>query len=654
MNSKAKIHILIIEDNVADAQKIEQKLERLSLKCIIHKVDALYDGFDKIQNQPIDIALLDLTLPDSNGFKTLTSYLERVPDVPVIVLSETNNEIVGNQSIKAGAQDFLVKNQFEAMTLGRSIRFAIQRFKSQHKLQQKASTLALNEKRYVEAQEMAHVGNWEMDIVNNEMQWTEEVYRIFGFQPNSFKPTLSEYINYIYTEDRGKVEDFFEYAGKDGKLHQLEHRIVIDGHITKHVSIRGKVHFEELSGKLILIGVIQDITERKLNEQLIVEKNFSNRSTKIMQQALSDMSFNVRTPLSSIVNFAYLLKNTPLSPQQHELLNALKVSVDDMSMGMNSLFNFAVLATEELKVEEEDFKIKDFFTSNEKVLQIRTDSTNTSFEFDIAASIPEKISVDPKKLTLIFYNIVNYLTQENEASGKQVNIYSEISTSATKDTNLRLSFERAGLRLPVAQVRDLLASEKLLEVYDPNNSEQGDNAINMAVALKLIKLLGGRLEISNKSNTATAFIVEIPVKVIKSVSMLNIGQPLSELRILLVEDHFLNQIAHKKVLKAWSDFVSVDIAENGLVAVEKHRAHHYDIIIMDIQMPVMDGIEASRKIREQSDVPIIALTANSSKQEQDRCLKVGINNYMSKPFVPQELYDKIMYLVATVGVRSRG
>jgi CheY-like chemotaxis protein len=116
-----------------------------------------------------------------------------------------------------------------------------------------------------------------------------------------------------------------------------------------------------------------------------------------------------------------------------------------------------------------------------------------------------------------------------------------------------------------------------------------------------------------------------------------------------VEDHFLNQIATKKVLTSWSEYVTVDIAENGLIAVEKFLEYGYDLILMDIQMPVMNGLEAARRIRENSHVPIIALTANSTKQEQDNCLEIGMNDYLAKPFQPRELYARIMNVLVAVG-----
>ena len=118
----------------------------------------------------------------------------------------------------------------------------------------------------------------------------------------------------------------------------------------------------------------------------------------------------------------------------------------------------------------------------------------------------------------------------------------------------------------------------------------------------------------------------------------------------MAEDHFLNQISTKKVLQSWSSHVKVTIAENGQVAVDLLAENQFDLVLMDIQMPVMNGIEATKVIRKSYNIPIIALTANASKQEADRCIEVGMNEYLSKPFQPEDLYQKIMECMTNVKV----
>ncbi|MEM8908852.1 MAG: response regulator, partial [Bacteroidota bacterium] len=417
MSSSYKLPILLIEDNEADAHLIELHLKDSSIKHEFFHAESFFDGTDLLNNREIALVLLDLSLPDSNGFKTLTSFIDKFPRTPVIVLTGMNNEIIGNQAVKAGAQDFLVKGQFDGKLLGRSIRYSIQRFKTQIKLEETARNLAISEKRYVEAQEMAHFGNWEMDIVSNEMKWTDEIYRIFGFNPNSISPSLSDYFNYTHHEDRPLVEDFFEKAAKDGQLHNLEHRIVIDGRSIRYVAIQAKVYYDDISDKILLVGALQDITERKLNEQLIIEKNISSKTSKIKEEALGDIGFHIRTPLSSIVNLLYLMEKTSATNQQSEYINGLKTSVDDLSIMVNNLLNFSVLVSEKIKVESTEIQIKEFLQSIQKVAQIKTDKSNVDFQLALAKNFPEKVHSDPNKITQILYNLIDFGIKQAQPAG---------------------------------------------------------------------------------------------------------------------------------------------------------------------------------------------------------------------------------------------
>ncbi len=649
MSSNYKLPILLIEDNEGDAHLIELYLKESSIKHEFFHADTFFEGSDMLNNQEIALVLLDLSLPDSNGFKTLTTFLGKFPATPVIVLTGLNNEIIGNQAVKAGAQDFLVKGQFDGKLLGRSIRYSIQRFKTQVKLEATARNLAISEKRYVEAQEMAHFGNWEMDIVSNGMKWTDEIYRIFGFTPNSISPTLSDYFNYTHHEDRSMVEEFFEKAAKDGQLHNLEHRIVVDGRSIRFIAIQAKVYYDNISDKILLVGALQDITERKLNEQLIIEKNITYKASKIKEEALSDIDFHIRTPMSSIVNLLYLMEKTTTTNQQNEYIDGLKTSVDDLSIMVNNLLNFSVLVSDDIIVEQEEIQIKDFLQSIQKVVQIKTDKSNIELGFNIAKNFPDKIKSDPNKITQILYNLIDFGIKQAKSDG-QLKIEAGVKELEDDNIQICLKVQTSGEELSAKQIEALQEAEKVLEVYTDDKEDEKKSLIGMAIVNKLVKVLSGTIQISSSSTDGTCFDVVIPAKQTQQIFITTGDQPTTSLKILLVEDHFLNQIATKKVLTTWSDLVTVDIAENGLIGVEKYREHGYDLILMDIQMPVMNGIDSAKKIRKFSNVPIIALTANASKQEADRCISVGINDYLGKPFKPTDLYAKIMSML--VGVEA--
>ncbi|MFK7810634.1 MAG: response regulator [Saprospiraceae bacterium] len=649
MSALNKTNILIIEDNTPDYKLLEHHLQEASIKHDLFRADTLFEGIEIALEKPIDIVLLDLSLPDSTGFKTLSKFLDRVNAIPVILMTGMNNEIVGNQAIKAGAQDFLVKGQFDGKLLGRSIRYSLQRYKTQNKLRETARDLEISERRFLEAQEMASFGNWEMDIVSNEMSWTDEIFRIFERQPNSFSPTLSDYVEYVHAEDRNKVETFFENAAKDSELHSLEHRIVSSEHKVRYLKLQARISFEESNKKILLVGAIQDITERKISEQLILEKNVSKNTFHFREEAMADIGFHIRTPLSSIVNLLFLLEKTNEEGQQKEYIDGLKTSVDDLSIMVNNMLNFSMLASEELKLEESEFKIKDLLKSMNKVLQIKADKNNADINLKWEESLPEVVVSDSNKITQILYNIIEYNLLSNTAKSI-LDIQLNHQQGADVKSLLEISICDKKTWLDTKAIKELFDSESLLQNTDPKQTKNRKEIgrLGFAVALKLLKTLKGTINISNKENEGTEYRIEIPVERVHKRQRDGAGLPEIPIKILLVEDHFLNQIATKKVLTTWSDKITVDIAENGLIAVEKCRAYGYDLILMDLQMPVMGGLESAKRIRETDSVPIVALTANASKPEMNKCKEIGINDYLSKPFQPEDLYDKILSLLVPI------
>ncbi|MBT8221363.1 MAG: response regulator [Bacteroidia bacterium] len=636
MNTKVTPKILLVEDNPGDITLMENLLKNAAFRHDLFISDSLFDAFEKLKSNSFDLVLLDLSLPDSTGFKTLTQFIDAFPRIPIIVLTGVNNEIVGSQSVKAGAQDFLVKGQFDSKILGRSIRYAIQRHQVNLKLKESAKALAVSEKRFLEAQEMAKFGNWEMDIVSNQMHWSNEVFKILGLQPQSIKPTLTDYLNFVHLDDRSEIEHFFEQTAQKGKELQVEHRVVVEGRNIKHVAARAKIFFDEDKEKVILMGVLQDITERKLSEQLQREKTINKKATKLKETALTEMGFHIRTPLSSIVNLLYVLEKSDLTAGQPQIVEDLKTSVDDLSIMVNNLMNASLLAADELKPNARNFNIHEFMAGNKKILAMRATNLDVDLEFNSTEEVPEVVRTDGQKFAQIFYNLIDAALTNAHVRKIKINLEYDHNT-------LSLRIEHDGKVISPDEINQWITKDlSTLELDNPNIKSKQN--INFSIVNILADLLSAKFKIESTTQK-NAYLIELPIQEVEEAS-LSSENPNHPIKILLVEDHFLNQIATKKVLTTWGENISVDIAENGLVGLQKFRAHGYDLILMDIQMPVMDGIEATRKIREFNDVPIIALTANSSNAEEDRCREAGMNSYLSKPFKPEVLYGKISALLA--------
>jgi len=490
MNTKYKSPILVVEHSKEDASKTQKMLEDSGLKSDIKVCSSLFEALNILESEVFDLTLLNLNLPDSQGFKTVSTYFQRISNTPLIVLAEKDNDIIANQSVKAGAQDFLIKSRLNSRNLGRAVRFAIQRSKEQLKLEEMTRKLSLNKRRFMEAQKMAHFGTWEMDIVSNKMVWSDEVYRIFSFHPGSITPSLSEYLSYVHIEDKEKVEEFFESIAQNTQLHQLEHRIGMDGTNIRYLTIQGKIQIEENTGGILLVGSVQDVTERKLSAKLIIEKNISSKTAKIQEEVLSDLSFQIRTPLSSVVNLLFLLENTETTENQENYLSDLKISVDDLALSVNNLLNFSVMVSDNVKLDEEEINIREFLQGTKNVLAIKAASESLELELKIAEELPEKIITDPKKLTQILYNLTDNAIKFSDKGGKVI-----ISASATEknatERNLRFSVIDEGQGMGPEKISQLLEAEKLLELApeeleDPNKKRQ----LGLAIVSKLAKTMG--------------------------------------------------------------------------------------------------------------------------------------------------------------------
>jgi signal transduction histidine kinase/CheY-like chemotaxis protein len=420
---------------------------------------------------------------------------------------------------------------------------------------------------------------------------------------------------------------------------------LIEGSSLKHVLIHAKIQADTSLGKVLLIGGIQDLTERKLSEQLILEKNMSSKTAKIQEEALSEISFQIRTPLSSIVNLLFLLETNNPGAHQTGILDDLKVSVDDLSKAVSNLLNFTVLFSDEISKEEEEFNLEDLIRGSINVLKLKSDSARLNIELKIDESLPEKVIADPKKLMQILYNILDNAIKFSNP-GQKIAVHVTSTERNSSKVNLLITVKDMGIGMSKKQLREI--EERAHFPANAQEDKSRNRPMGLAIANKLIGILEGKLEIHSREGIGTTVNLKIPVKAVKLLRFSGGDRPDSSLKILLVEDHFLNQIATKKVLSSWSEFVEVDIAENGALALKRMENSHYDIILMDIQMPVMNGIDCTIHIRKKRDIPIIALTANASKQEHDRCLEVGMNDYLSKPFKPAELYSKIIKVLSFV------
>jgi DNA-binding response OmpR family regulator len=254
-------NILLIEDNPADARLVEIFLQESPLiQCRITKAEELQEGLERLEEAEFDAILLDLTLPDSQGFSTVKTMIEEFPEYTIIVMTGMEDDKLAINSVKAGAQDFIVKGRFDADLLARTIAYAIERHQLQKRLEDYARAIRQNEQRLLEAQKMARIGNWELDIITNRMFWSGEVYRLLEREEKGPEPDLNAYLESVVPEDQERVRDAFNRSMEKGARFQTEYRWRLRDGSLKVLANQGQIQRSKKSGSLVLVGTVQDIT----------------------------------------------------------------------------------------------------------------------------------------------------------------------------------------------------------------------------------------------------------------------------------------------------------------------------------------------------------------------------------------------------------
>jgi len=387
-----------------------------------------------------------------------------------------------------------------------------------------------------------------------------------------------------------------------------------------------------------------DITNKIFtNVKLKKAREIAEESLKDKNDFLNNLSHEIRTPLNAIIGFIDLVLESELSVEQRDQLETVRNSGKTLLYLVNDVLDFAKLESNKLSLEEIPFNLHKNIQEVIKLMHVNADDKNIALELDINPNIPKQVIGDPVRIMQILLNLIgNSIKFTNEGfvvlSVKQLN--------ETKDTS-EISFEIKDTGIGIA-------ANKINKIFDDFTQAKKDTArihggtgLGLAIVKKLVTLFNGKINVTSKYGKGSTFTVTIPFKkVVDKQINKNDDQPIIEykplrLKVLLVEDNKTNQLLAKTRLERWE--CEVDVANNGIEGVKKAQQSIYDIILMDIQMPLMDGFEATRIIKNEiservSKTPVIAMTAFTSNDDFKKAVKAGVNDYVFKPFKPEDVY----------------
>ncbi len=541
------------------------------------------------------------------------------------------------------------------------------------------ANLEISKQRFSLAMDAANDGLWDWDVKENTVYYSPRWKAIVGYRADELGNDIDVWLDLIHPDDQGRVEQLLNaYLEGFSNTYEVSFRMKHkEGHwvhiLTKAIAVRDEEH----SWPTRVVGIHTDVTRRMeaeeelktLNQELesrisaqtkeltIANSELSTARDQALQSQkksetanhaksrfLANMSHEIRTPMNAILGLTELCLNSDLNTKQQKQLNNVRNSANSLLNLINDILDFSKIEAGELDINHISFDLPELMKEIKTLLDIHVAESSITLQLKLDGNIPKRLIGDPDRIRQIMIN----LGSNSAKFTHKGSITLEVKPTVMNQDNIELSFH----------VRDTgigMTEDKLTTIFDAfkqadtsTTREYGGTGLGLSISQELVNMMGGRIQVESVLAKGSHFYFILPFAIDHSEhlpeTLTDHSNENIEGKILLVEDTLINREIAAEMIKQLGR-ITVDVAENGLQAVEKAKITKYDLILMDIQMPVMDGIEATRNILESGlnqNTPIVALTANAMKEDQKRYKAEGMVDYLSKPFHMKDLH-KILF-----------
>jgi PAS domain S-box-containing protein len=486
------------------------------------------------------------------------------------------------------------------------------------------------------------------------------------------------------TRDEITDSDFFDYFTEPQKAREVYQEVFAKGSVADSLltlrHINGKLTdvlfngsvFKNDDGKVLgVVIVARDVTEQKrIATELNQAKELADLSNKIAQEArmvaqkatrkaesavkakqqfLSNMSHEIRTPMNAIIGFTKVVLKTELSAKQKEYLTAIKMSGDALIVLINDILDLAKVDAGQMLFEQIPFKMESSIFAMLHIFETKIQEKNLLLNIEYDKNIPTVLLGDPVRLHQIILNLVSNAVKFTKTGS--INVTVKLIDEDDTKTTIHFSVADTGIGIEKTKLKNIF--ENFQQASSETSRLYGGTGLGLAIVKQLVEAQGGTVIVESEVFKGSNFSFKLDFP--KTSEDLDCEMAIPELdfetkdiRVLVVEDIEINQLLMKTILDDYG--FEREIASNGKVAIEKLKAKSFDIILMDLQMPEMNGFEATKYIRNsmKSDIPIIAITADVTTVDLAQCNAVGMNDYIAKPLDERLLYSKILGLVKKI------
>jgi two-component system, cell cycle sensor histidine kinase and response regulator CckA len=690
------IHVLLIEDNLAEARLLQEILKGTSdSQFRLTHVKRLSEAVTQLDTARFSVALLDLTLPDSEGLASLDALIARAPSLPIVVLTSTNDDKLALVAVRRGAQDYLVKRQVNLDILVRSVRYAIERKQSAEALREINETLELRvrertaalaaaneslrqevesrqsiQNRLVLAQQAGKIGTFEWDLVADRVTWSIELEALYGLAPGSLQDSHDRLLALIYPEDRYKVVAELDRSLQLKQGLDLEFRIEDpDGNI-RWIAVKSSIFGDRpdrLTQTLALakpleekpashaIGIHMDITEKKQLEQQFLRAQRLESLGTLASGIAHDLN-NVLTPILSVAQLLPL-RLTDLDDRTQNLLKILESSARRGADLIKQILSFA----RGIESNRICLQPSHLLVDVQKILQQTLPKS-----IDIDTDIPADLWTVLGDMTQIHQVLMNLCVNARDAMPHGGTLRIAATNQTIDETFARTHLDaKAGsyVAICVSDTGTGIQPQLLHRIFDPffTTKEIGKGTgLGLSAVMGIIKTHGGFIDVQSQVVSGAARNEHHGTQIQVYLPTCNTPAPPSEnapelpsghqQTILVVDDEIAIGELIKTTLETYN--YRVLLANNGARAIEIYAQQHAEIaaVLIDMMMPVMDGLTTVTALHQiDPTLPVVAMSGLNSVESIDRAERFGCHHFMAKPFTTSELLQTLAQSLTASG-----